>query len=189
MPRFLLLLPLLALPLTAHADASVEMSALAFPWGPGTGMGASLTSDHLYGSLDARGAWGGSWFSRATGGVDAFSSDKLDLFAGAFVGGAAAWPEGMTWGSALVGYELGIGLGAGPVKARYRHIHGMRPAGDALNWGCETCPAGPWYEEQFRLSAKVVPKLSIFGEVLLQDPCRYDTTSYTAYGLGAVLAF
>jgi hypothetical protein len=102
MLRSLLPLALLALPTTALADASVELSALAYPWGPGTGLGASLTSDHLYGSLEARGAWGGSWFSRVTGGVDAFSSDKLDLYAGAFVGGAASWPNGMTWGSALV---------------------------------------------------------------------------------------
>jgi hypothetical protein len=189
MLRSLLPIALLALPTTALADASVELSALAYPWGPGTGLGASLTSDHLYGSLEARGAWGGSWFSRVTGGVDAFSSDKLDLYAGAFVGGAASWPDGMTWGSALVGYELGLGLGAGPIKARYRHIHGLRPASDAMTWGCETCPAGPWYEEQFRLSASVIPKLSVFGEVLLQDPCRYDTASYKAYGLGAVLAF
>ena len=187
--RLLMTLSLLALPSLAHADASLEMSALAFPWGPGTALGGSMTSDHLYGSLEARGAWGGSWFSRATGGVDAFSSDKLDLFAGVFVGGAAAWPDGLAWGSALVGYELGLGLGAGPVKARYRHIHGLRPAGEALSWGCETCPAGPWYEEQFRLTAQVAPKVSVFGEVLLQDPCRYDTESYQAYGLGGVLAF
>jgi len=189
MPRRLLLsLSLLALPTLAHADATLEMSAMAYPWGPGTALGAGLSSDHLYGSLEARGAWGGSWFSRMTGGVDAFSSDKLDLFAGGFVGGAAAWPEGMAWGSALVGYELGLGLGAGPVKARYRHIHGLRPASEALSWGCETCPTGPWYEEQFRLSADVASKVTVFGEVLWQDPCRYDTDTYRAYGLGAVVS-
>jgi hypothetical protein len=190
MPRRLLLsLPILALPSLAQASASLEMSALAYPWGPGTALAAGISKDHLYASLEARGAWGGSWFSRTTGGVDAFSSDKLDLFAGAFVGGAASWPEGMSWGSALVGYELGLGLGAGPVKARYRHIHGLRPASQAMSWGCETCPTGPWYEEQFRLSAEVLPKLGVFGEVLLQDPCRYDSESYRAYGLGATVAF
>jgi hypothetical protein len=152
-------------------------------------MGAGLHGDHFYGNMEARGAWGGSWFSRVTGGVDAFSSDNLDLYAGGFVGGAASWPEGMAWGSALVGYELGLGVGAGPVKLRYRHIHGMRPASEAMSWGCETCPTGPWYEEQFRLTAKVLPKISAFGEVLLQDPCRYDSETYRAYGLGAVMAF
>jgi hypothetical protein len=189
MRALLLTLPLLALPSLAHAGASVEMSALAYPWGPGTAMGAGLHGDHFYGNMEARGAWGGSWFSRVTGGVDAFSSDNLDLYAGGFVGGAASWPEGMAWGSALVGYELGLGVGAGPVKLRYRHIHGMRPASEAMSWGCETCPTGPWYEEQFRLTAKVLPKISAFGEVLLQDPCRYDSETYRAYGLGAVMAF
>jgi hypothetical protein len=187
--RRLILLSLLVFPSAAFADASVEMSALAYPWGPGTALGASVSSDHFYGSLEARGAWGGSWFSRVTGGVDAFESDRLDLFAGAFVGGAADWPGTVAWGSALVGYELGLGLGAGPVKARYRHIHGLRPATQALMWGCETCPAGPWYEEQFRLSLQVAPKLEAFGEVLWQDPCRYDTDTYRAYGLGASLTF
>lgn len=132
---------------------------------------------------------GGSWFSRLTGGVDAFSSDKLDLIAGAFVGGASSWPEGLAWGSPMVGYELGLGLGIGPIKGRYRHIHGLRPASEALTWGCETCPSGPWYEEQFRLSVDVATKLSLFGELLLQDPCRYDTDTYKAYGLGAVVTF
>ena len=190
MRRLLLLLPLLAFPsLTqAETDAALELSALAFPWGPGSALGATVSGDHLYGSLEARGAWGGSWFSRVTGGVDAFSSDKLDLTAGAFFGGASSWPDELSWGSPMVGYELGLGLGIGPVKGRYRHIHGLRPASDALTWGCETCPSGPWYEEQFRLSVALGTKLSLFGELLLQDPCRYDTDTYAAYGLGAVLA-
>ncbi len=188
-PAFLIatLLLLLGPGQASAADATIEASAQAYPWGPGTGLGGRLQADHPFVSLETRGAWGGSWSTRVTGGVDLFSSDKLDLSAGAFLGGASSWPEDLHWGAPMLGYELGLGLGVGAVKARYRHVHGQRARADALTWACEDCPAGPWLEEQFRLSVDVGERVSVFGELLLQDPCRYDTDSYRAYGLGAVV--
>ncbi|MFH1464146.1 MAG: hypothetical protein ABIO70_07155 [Pseudomonadota bacterium] len=173
------------LPAVAHATGSVEAAALVYPWGPGTTIGGAVSGDHLFAALDARGAWGGAWYARVIGGADVFSSDKLDLTAAAFVGGASAWPYAESRGAPMIGYEVGLGLGVGPVKGRYRHLHGLRPASEALTWGCETCPRGPWYEDQFRLQVKVSPKVSVFGDLLLEDPCRYDETDlYAAWGLG-----
>jgi hypothetical protein len=179
----------LLLPAGAWARGSAEVAAQVYPWGPGTSLAGTLAGNHLFAGLEARGAWGGAWWSRVSGGVDVFSSEKLDLTAAVFAGGASSWPAGATWGAPMVGYEVGLGLGVGPVKGRYRHLHGLRPASEALTWGCETCPAGPWYEDQFRLSVDVAKRVALFGEVLLQDPCRYDTDLYTAWGLGARFTF
>ena len=183
-PTLLAALALL-IPTTTLAKGSVEVTALVYPWGPGTNLGGTVHGDHLFAALDARGAWGGAWYARVVGGADVFSSDKLDLTAAAFVGGASAWPYGATRGAPMIGYEVGLGLGVGPIKGRYRHLHGLRPASDTLAWGCETCPTGPWYEDQFRLSVRVAPRVALYADLLLEDPCRYDDSDlYAAWGLG-----
>ena len=186
------LLPLLAvLAPTAQADElTLEASLQGMAdGGAATGLGARLSNDRVFFSVDGRVGAGGAapelcrepledrwWIGRATGGLDLFASEHVDLTLGLFVGTAGGWTPDLLRASATGGFEFGIGANLRHLSLRYRHADGL---GGPLEARLS--------EDEWRVGATFFDHIEIFGQYVRFDPG--DRIARGGAGVGAGFTF
>lgn len=177
---------LFLVPGLSAASLQGEALVLAMPQGPATGIGIVAEGPlATFASGEMRGTWGGEWTGRATGGFDLLGSgENLDLTLGLFLGGHGNLMA--LQGLPAAGFELGLGVGIGPLKLRYRHIHGGAETEGDCAW---TERLTSFAENELRLSYDLGRRWVVFGEVVDLTPSLDEPERQNAYGMGARLVF
>lgn len=148
--------------------------------GPALGLGAKFTPTRAtFVGLEGRSSVGGHWLGRGTVGLDVLGgSDTLDFTLGLFLGTTGTWEPvqiGMSSTDPTAGFELGLGVNAGPVRARYRHADGFRGPLEAR-----------LTENEWRLGAEI-GRVQVFGQYVRFNPG--DDNPMGGFGAGASLSF
>ena len=159
-------------------DVTAELLLQASPQdGLVSGFGARLEGDSAFFSVDGRGATGGSWIGRASGGVDVFGeSERFDLTLGLFLGTTGSWDDAAIAMAGTGGFEFGVGTAVGPLSLRYRHLDGFRgPLESRLT------------ENEFRLSFQMLNTINVFGQYINFRPTSMVIVD--GYGAGVGMTF
>lgn len=165
---------------TARAEDSVTIEAYGqqmFGDGAGLGLGARVQPGSAFIAAEGRSIFGGHWIGRGTIGLDLFGgSEVIDLTGGLFLGTTGSWaPVGLSTVDPTAGLELGIGVNAGPVRARYRHANGFTgPLEEHLT------------ENEWRLGFEL-GRLQFFGQYLRFNPGEEQAVG--GFGAGASMTF
>lgn len=136
-----------------------------------SGVGGRLEGGAAFVSMEGRGAMGGNWIGRATGGIDVFGdAERFDLTLGLFLGTTGNWEDASVTMAGTGGFEFGLGTSVGPLSLRYRHLDGFRgPLESRLT------------ENEVRLTWELLNTVNLFGQYINFRP----TADLTIDGYGA----
>jgi len=174
---------LLTFPAATRADVALDGTGLAMvDAGPATALGFRLLGERGgFLAVEGRTVFAEGWTGRGTVGLDLFGgSDAFDLTLGAFLGGHGTFGEPVVYVSPTVGFEFGLGLGIGPVRGRYRHVHGGSDVGSGL-YG--------FAENEWRLGFRLPGDVTVYGQVMNTLHEHGEDVDRLGVGAGAQVVF